>query len=338
MYVVEFRDSSKPKRFLTLLALLCTVLYFCHAWFFMAEDWQYGLLDAIYLFCNLSVYPVFFCYVIILTQDVPFKGRIFLLLLPAFIMSVAAYLSGGNALVLKIARVIFALQVVSVAFFGLRALAKFDKDIRNFYSDTEGKTMHATTVLLVCFLIFAVLSTVANIIGRERFLDSGILGIPSLLFSAFIFAVFEVSSKIDFYAKDFKKEVKEAASEAYPEFAGEAGDDAELAAKIAAVMDEQKLFLTPGLKISDVALAVGSNRTYVSNAINNVAQMPFSDYVNSRRIEHAKALLSESGSDAESSISTVAQESGFASFPSFYRAFVKYVGMPPTAWLKSFKG
>ena len=102
-------------------------------------------------------------------------------------------------------------------------------------------------------------------------------------------------------------------------------------------MDEKKLYLKPGLKISDVAGAVGSNRTYVSNAINNVARMPFADYVNTRRIIYAKKLLSESRSDGDPAITSVASEAGFASFPSFYRAFIKYVGMPPSEWQKGFK-
>jgi len=337
VYVVEFRDSSKPKRFLTLLALICTLLYFCHAWFFMAEDGHYGIIDVLYLFCNLSAYPVFYCYVLILTKDVALKKWLFPLLLPALVLSAAAWFTGGNEIVLSIGRAVFALEVILVAVKGFAALEKFDKDIRNYYSDTEGKTMRGTTVLLVCLVAMALLSSTANIIGRGRFLSSSLLGIPSLVFSSFLFALFHISFKIDFYAKDFCREIKDT-SHQDDLVVDEGTDDAELAARIAAVMDEQKLYLTPGLKISDVALAVGSNRTYVSNAINNVAQMPFSDYVNSRRIEHAKMLMSKADPEAVSAVSNIAMESGFASFPSFYRAFVKYVGMSPTAWQKAFKG
>jgi AraC-like DNA-binding protein len=38
------------------------------------------------------------------------------------------------------------------------------------------------------------------------------------------------------------------------------------------------------------------------------------------------------------SISDVATEAGFASFPSFYRAFTKYERTSPSSWLKNVKG
>ena len=96
MYAVELRAASLPKKLMTLFALACTTLYFCHSWFFMAEDWEYGIVDAIYLFCNLSVYPLFYCYLSVLTRDESFRGWIFLLLLPALVFSVLAYLTGGS--------------------------------------------------------------------------------------------------------------------------------------------------------------------------------------------------------------------------------------------------
>jgi AraC-like DNA-binding protein len=59
--------------------------------------------------------------------------------------------------------------------------------------------------------------------------------------------------------------------------------------------------------------------------------------VNRRRVEYAKKRLSEQAPEDEKNISELATESGFASFPSFYRAFVKYVGESPTSWLKGLK-
>lgn len=336
VYVADYRTSHKPRRFLTYWALICTVLYLCHGRYFVEDGRVDFIMDCIYLFCNLSVYPLFYCYLLILTKDEPVALRAFLYQIPALIVAVATYLSHGAPLAIHIARVLFALEVIMCAFFGLRTLAQFDKEIKNYYSDTEGKTMTGISVQLVFLVIVAILSFLANLIGRPAFVRSPLIIIPSLAFSCFLFAIFYVCFKVNFYAKDFRKEAQDDIPDESPVLEEE-GDDTSLEAKIAAVMDEKKLYLKPGLKISDVAGAVGSNRTYVSNAINNVARMPFADYVNTRRIIYAKKLLSESRSDGDPAITSVASEAGFASFPSFYRAFIKYVGMPPSEWQKGFK-
>jgi len=335
VYVADYRRASLPKRLLTFFALVCTLLYFCHSWFFMVEKGHYGVIDVLYLFCNLTVYPLFYCYLLLLTKGDSFSPQTFLVLLPAPVFAVLAGVTGGHVAVLTIAKVLFAFQVLNVGVFGLRALKEFNREVRNYYSDTEGKTLNSTTVLLVCFLVFAVLSSVANMIGREFFLDSLLLGIPSIIFSTMLFALFHVSSRIRFSARDFHQEVMADDATIAEESVADDGE-VQLEAKIAAAMEEQKLYLTPGLKISDVALAVGSNRTYVSNAVNDVAKMSFSDYINSRRVEYAKQKMLETEDDY--ALSTIATDSGFASFPSFYRAFIKFTGTSPSTWMKGQKG
>jgi len=332
VYAVEYRSASLPKRFLTIFALACTTLYFCHAWFFMAEEWEYGILDAIYLFCNLSVYPLFYCYLRILTKDESQKTNVWCIFALALIFSVVAFLTDGNEKVLNVARGVFAIEVVLVAIFGLMDLAAFDKAVQNYYSDTEGKTLRNTFILLSAFVITSIMSATANLIGRGIFLNSVWLGVPSIIFSLMLFSIFLESFKINFWARDFKKDVlADDASSRVPDLSQE---EAQLEAKISEVIESQKLYLRPGLKISDLAAAVGSNRTYVSNAINNAGGMSFSDYVNSRRVEYAMKRLLEEG---ENTISEIASEAGFASFPSFYRAFVKYTGESPSAWIKAKK-
>lgn len=336
IYAVELLSAPKPRKVLTVFSLACTVLYFCHSWFFMAEDWEYGLLDAIYLFCNLSVYPLFYCYLVVLTRDEPFKGRTFLLLLPALVFSTMAYFTGGSEEVLNVAKAVFALEVVLVSVFGFMHLSAFDRAVHNYYSDTEGKTLRSTSVLLACFVAVSVFSSIANLIGRDAFLHSPLLGIPSTVFAVMLFSIFYVSYKIDFCARDFKEDVRKD-----DKSFGEMGPEQEYAAlerRIAAAMEDKKLYLQPGLKISDVAAAIGSNRTYVSNAINSAGGMSFADYVNTRRVEYAKKRMKQLAAQGEFSISDVAIEAGFASFPSFYRAFTKYERTSPSSWLKGLKG
>lgn len=78
---------------------------------------------------------------------------------------------------------------------------------------------------------------------------------------------------------------------------------------------EEKLYLNPQLKLSDVARQVGTNRTYLSRFFNQEKQMTFFDYVNNLRVEHAVGLLQKSNLR----LNVIAEQSGFNSISTFRR-------------------
>lgn len=100
----------------------------------------------------------------------------------------------------------------------------------------------------------------------------------------------------------------------------------ELGAKIEQLLREEQVFLNPHLKVSDIARAVGTNRTYVSKYFNQEAGVSFYEYINALRIDYACTLLCQSSE----SVKTIARLSGFNSPQSFIRTFVKTKGMNPT--------
>ena len=104
--------------------------------------------------------------------------------------------------------------------------------------------------------------------------------------------------------------------------------DEALLQRVCQLMEEQCLYLNSGLKLSDVAMAVGSNRNVLSACINDLRQCSFSQFVNTYRVEHAKQLLSHPDTRA----SEVWMESGFGNETTFFRAFKAIVGMTPSEW------
>lgn len=113
-----------------------------------------------------------------------------------------------------------------------------------------------------------------------------------------------------------------------PETSTELKPDNSLASRIEELFAVQKIYLNPSLKLSDVARAVGSNRTYVSNYFNRDAATTFYDYVNTFRVEHACTLLS----DTTLTVQEVAERSGFSGASAFARVFAKHKGCPPSAY------
>lgn len=102
----------------------------------------------------------------------------------------------------------------------------------------------------------------------------------------------------------------------------------EIGERITALFNKEKIYLNPHLKLSDIAVEIGTNRTYVSTFFNKEAGCTFYDYVNGFRIEHACNLLNNS----TESIRSIAEHSGFNSPQSFIRVFYKIKGVSPSEY------
>jgi AraC-like DNA-binding protein len=94
------------------------------------------------------------------------------------------------------------------------------------------------------------------------------------------------------------------------------------------LMDEQQLYLKKDLTLSDLAVALDSNRTYVSKYISQVLGQTFYDYINQLRIERVSIPMMRQ--HPEYKLDYVAHESGFASISTFRRAFIKLTGQTPS--------
>ena len=106
-------------------------------------------------------------------------------------------------------------------------------------------------------------------------------------------------------------------------------DDTELMQRICQLMEQQQLFMNPNLKITDLATALGSNRSAISNCINSQRNCSFPQFVNTYRVAYAQELLR---SQPDIKIAEVCVKSGFSGEASFYRIFKAFTGTTPSAW------
>ena len=327
-FITHYRKCDTAKKVLTWFLCICVVLYFCHALFFTV-----GLshpMECLWTLCSLSVYPLYYAYICNLVSRPNTPHKLFLILLPGIIVAVAKYFYPGDT-VDNARKILFAIQVFIVIYFGYRKLHTFDRDIANVYADTEGRDTTAVKHLLIAFVITSLCSAIANALGRQYFAQSDWMVFAVLTpFSVMLFALSYIGFIRDFSFEQFAEDSKEYTEQ--PTGNTTAIEEREVGNSIEKFFITKQLYLTPNLKIGDVAKSTGICRTYISNYINQTKGMSFSDYINSPRVEHAKNLLSSNVENTKTP--TIATRSGFSSEQSFYRNFHKFTGMKPLEWVK----
>ena len=97
----------------------------------------------------------------------------------------------------------------------------------------------------------------------------------------------------------------------------------------------EQLFLKQGIRISDIATMLDTNRTYVSRLVNNTYNMSFSDYINTLRIDYAEQYLIH---HREAKQSDIAAACGFPNASAFNNVFKKITGVTPKIWLATRSG
>lgn len=93
------------------------------------------------------------------------------------------------------------------------------------------------------------------------------------------------------------------------------------------LMQEEEVYKENLLTKERVADLLGTNRTYLSQVINEQTQQNFTQYINNYRINEAIRLLSDPKNDIP--LKAVAAEVGFSSMSTFYKIFQNTVGIPP---------
>ena len=347
----DCRNMAKTR--LLFFMATATLLYLAHFIYFNRLMAVIPLTDAIYCICNLAVFPLYYLYIEELTDYRPNRWRQAICLLPSLLGGMAVgllyilmdrqemtlfiehYLYGNEfaslfgltfwqAMIHVAVRIVFALQVPLVLYFGFRRITAYNAVVETNYSDIEGKRIVWVKTLLVLFAVTSLVSFVFNLIGRQRFIDEAVpLAIPAVLFSMLLLLIGHVGLNQRFSVQDIEAEVF-LESEPIPEDCAYS----ELLEKIRKLMSEEKLYLYPNLKVSDLARLLNSNRNYIYNAINVEMGISFSDYINSQRIDYASQLLK---AHPELSINDVMFKSGFTSTSAFYRNFKKFKGITPTA-------
>ena len=105
----------------------------------------------------------------------------------------------------------------------------------------------------------------------------------------------------------------------------------ELFRRMKEVIDDKKMFLDANLSRESLAESLGTNRTYISEAVSQMTGMSFPQYISSLRVAEAERQLHDSGVDV-SNLTEFGRSLGFTSLSAFQTAFKRQTGMTLSAY------
>lgn len=346
-----------------------TVLYACHMLYFCRIEQVLPYTEPVYMTCHLMVYPLFLIYISRLTSERPLSERwpwmAMLLGLPValglgvgvlnFLMDDAQqqqfirnYLYGPGCSLLHglplwqarlhgACSVVFTLFVVLTCIMGSRMLRRYNRQLEQFYADTEQRHQRMLQKMLWVMVVCSMFSIFVNIIGRQQFHGSSLgLVFASLIFSSVLFAIGWQGMTNRFTIDDMLHDMQEPKADGTGADSGEdtheqegylgepAASDSELRElmeRIRSVTEEERLYLQHDLNLNMLAVHVGTNRTYLQRALRQQQHMTFSEFINRQRIAYAQQLQRDDPSVRKEEL---AWRSGYASLSAFYQNYRRY--------------
>jgi AraC-like DNA-binding protein len=101
---------------------------------------------------------------------------------------------------------------------------------------------------------------------------------------------------------------------------------------------DTQLYLQHDLTLQQLAQAVGTNRSYLSQYFSRQS-ITYNTYINNLRINHFICRYQELAAAGQPVVAQeLAQESGFRSYSTFGRAFMQRMGQSVTAWMRGTEG
>jgi AraC-like DNA-binding protein len=343
--MLDRRHSNAARFFLSRIMVAGFVLYLSHFFFFTSQFKVYGYLDPFYTLASLSMHPMYYIYVLMLTHGGGFSlskhfkfliapALIFLCLIPAFwfldenqrMHYYSKVLTGRETVVrgeyfiygVYIAgRALFIIQAILYLYLVNKEVTQHNRIILDYYSDAEERSLAWVQIFNYTYFLTSGAGVVLALLGRERFFEFDIpLLFPSIVFSSLLFIIGYLGSR----QKKVNVEIGD-----HPNGNGVStetvlteGARMHLAEDLRNLFERDKYYLNKDFKIWDVCSLLGTNRTYVSRVINQEFGVNFTTFVNNYRVEHAKQLINE---NRRISVEDIAEQSGFGSVNSLYRAF-----------------
>lgn len=338
-FIIKTCKANTPTmRWATSFFGVSTLLYLCHYLYFSGIE-NY-VAETIYATCNLLVYPLFYAYLMALTEHKLTLSQCLCLFIPAafppitYSICFALGLLETQITLSWMVRVCFAIQVLSVWGLGQYRLKNYKNSLDDYFSDDRSRVLRPLALLLHLFLLIAILSFILNLIGRGWFDHNAFIVLPATIMSVMLYVLGYVTAEIERFPHNVLNSVEKKGNIVENKKTDSVLQD-NLRQALERYMQQEKAYLRQELTIDDLARVLTTNRTYISNLINTCYGVNFSQFIAQYRVEYAKQILSSQDYSLDKeAIQDAIALSGFASENTFYRQFKNITRMTPLEWRK----
>ena len=201
------------------------------------------------------------------------------------------------------------LFIIGASVWGFKAIRRYHENLLAQYSNIEDRDLWWLTIIIGEILLLLLVWMLADYFTCD--VGNALYNIVSCLIW-YTLAFFVNRQKIIKIEEGKSDELRVKSDECRYHFAD----------RLKTLIEDERRYLDSDLCLHDLAVRLNTNRTYISQYLNNECGMTFYDYVNSLRIQHAARLLLET----DDKIEVVAMESGFNNSSTFRRLFCKQMG------------
>lgn len=219
---------------------------------------------------------------------------------------------------------VYSLLLATVAIFVVyMASARYNNYVKKNFSYTEGLSVSWVRTIIVILFMYLILWFF--ILQYENWWGDTIYYVITMAVWSYIYfytlqhAVIEIPD-ILYHFRNKKVEINDMKENDCPYLFTKTLKEA---------IENDKLYLNPKLHITDVASAINTNRTYLSNYLNKHLNTSFYDFINAFRVEMACELLVK---EKKQTIEQISEESGFNSYSTFNRSFYKLKECSPSEY------
>lgn len=347
------RQPNSAVGWLTVWSVATMLLYACHFLYFQHATEFLPVSDSLYTVCNLVVYPLYLIYISEQTDLQPLSSKPLMvggvwvlgLLGGVIIFTLYAVMDEsethefintflyhdrsdgleGTAWLQSVAhrtcQTIFAVEVVVVAMIGYRKIKRYNATLEQLCADTDDKSLRPIGIILQLLVVTGVLSFAVNYIGRQHFADSLWLAVPALVFSVLLFSITWVGLNYHTTLRDISNSKVTTGTTVEENKPASQNDQRAMKNQLEQLMMQERIFLRQDLRLDDVALMLGTNRTYLLATLRNEMGMTFKEYINRQRIAYAEELMRRVPNISKIE---VASQSGYGTPSSFYRNMKAY--------------
>lgn len=224
--------------------------------------------------------------------------------------------------------ILFLLQIISYLFFSMNKFKLFSKEIKKESANSiieQFRGLNALYVFLVLIFTFSFLTQIFLLYDSHYY--EVVDRLESVIFS---FLIHGTLLMMIAFPSNTVLPISERDEENISEEDEQLGN---IKSKILKIMREEELFLNPNLRLDNIAEKINESRHLTSRVINTNLGQNFYDFVNNYRIEKAKELLQSEESKTKS-LDSIAFDSGFNSYISFYRVFKRFTKKSPSEFTK----